>query len=236
MDRETITDLGYATQLLYPPRILNKDLLRKMYVELANILNLTESKELVDGIHLISQSPGEKEFTKYLIRTDRTAVQTAFTTVSLDLFCRKVEALVKHMVRKFKIPIFISQVCSVRLLATPKPTNDSREFIGNMVCGFHKENLSLLARPLQTVGIRFYFPQAQNSLSDFNVKVESRVGDITKIWLENTAQFFRPIPNDTISVIHDNLSKTREFLTKNITDFLTQYNESSKKNEKGGAS
>lgn len=236
MDRETITDLGYATQLLYPPRILNKDLLRKMYVELANILNLTESKELLDGINFISQSPGKRESTKYLIKTDRTVVQTAFTTTSLDFFCRKVEAVVKQMVRKFKIPIFISQVCTVRLLATPKPTNDSREFIGNMVCGFQKENLSLLARPMQTVGIRFYFPQVQNNLFDFNVKVESRMEDVTKIWLENTARFFRPIPNDTISVIHDNLSKTREFLTKNIADFLAQYNESSKKNERGGPS
>ncbi len=105
-----------------------------------------------------------------------------------------------------------------------------------MVCGFQKENLSLLARPLQTVGIRLYFPQVQNNLFDFNVKVESRIEDVTKIWLENTAQFFRPIPNDTISVIHDNLSITRESLTKNVADFLTQYNESSKKNEKGGAS
>ena len=66
--------------------------------------------------------------------------------------------------------------------------------------------------------------------------IESRIEDVTKIWFENTAQFFRPIPNDTISVIHDNLSKTREFLTKNIADFLAQYNESSKKNERGGAS
>jgi len=156
--------------LLYPPQVLNKVSLRRIYVELGEVLSLTECKEFSDGVQ------------------------------------------------------FVSQVCIIRLLATPKPVNDSREFIGNMVCSFRPKNLSFFERPTRAVGLRFYFPHTSTALYDFNVKIESRITDITKIWLENTGRFLRPIPNDNLSVIHDNLSITREFLVKNVTNFLTQHN------------
>jgi len=224
MNPETITDLGYITELLYPLQVLNKASLRRIYVELGEILNLTECKEFSDGIQFVSQLPEEKEIAKYLIRGDKIIIHDQFATGGLELYWRRVEAMSKKVVKTLKIPIFVSQVCIVRLLATPKLVDDSREFIGNMVCSFQPKNLSFFDRPTQAVGLRFYFPLTATALYDFNVKIESRITDITKIWLENTARFLRPIPNDNLSVIHDNLSITREFLVKNVTNFLTQYN------------
>jgi len=224
MNPETITDLGYITELLYPPQILNKVSLRRIYVELGEVLSLTECKEFSDGVQFVSQLPEEKEIARYRIRGDKIIVHGQFTTGGLELYWRRVETISKKVVKTFKIPIFVSQVCIIRLLATPKPVNDSREFIGNMVCSFRPKNLSFFERPTQAVGLRFYFPHTSTALYDFNVKIESRITDITKIWLENTGRFLRPIPNDNLSVIHDNLSITREFLVKNVTNFLTQYN------------
>jgi len=224
MNPETITDLGYITQLFYPPQILNKGLLRKIYVELGNTLNLTECKEIPNGFRFVSQVPESKETVEYLITQDRITIRDQFVTGGLELFWRRVETLSKKAQKSFKIPVFLSQTCLIRILANPKPVNDSRQFIGNMVCSFQPQNLSLFERPAQTLGLRFYFPRTSTFLYDFNVKIESRVTDVTKIWLENAARFFRPIPIDNLSVIHDNLRIARDFLVKNVTNFLTQYN------------
>ena len=229
MNPETITDLGYIIQLFYPPKILNKNSLRKIYVELGGALCLTESKEFPDGIQFVSQPLEGREIVKYLIKEDSTIIHGEFITGGLELFWRRTEMLTKRVGEILKIPIFFSQVCVVRILATPKPVNDSREFIGNMVCSFQPENLSFFKRPAQAVGLRFFFPPMPNTPYEFDVKVESKITDITKIWMENKARFFKPIPPDNLSIIWDNLCITRDFLVENVTQFLSQYNEQKNK-------
>jgi len=224
LNPETITDLGYITELHYPPQIFNKGLLRGFYTELGEALDLTESKELTDGIQFVSHFSESKEITRYLIRKANIAIVNDFTSENLEMFWRRAEMFIKRAVEVLRIPIFIPQIYVVRILANPQPTNDSRVFIGNMVCRFRPENLSFFQRPAQTVGLRFYFPPESDTPYEFDVKIESRMTDVTKIFLENKARFLRPIPRDNLSIVRDNLNTTRKFLTENLTQFLCQYN------------
>jgi len=226
MNPRTITDLGYITELFYPSQILDKNSLRKIYTDLGDALDLTQAKELPDGIQFTSELPESREIVRYIIRKESVIILDDFisSVEGLELFWRRTEMLMKKVRGMLNTPAFILQHCVARVLATPEPTDDSRVFIGNMVCGFRSEHLSPFKRPIQAVGLRFFFPAKPNTPYEFDVKIESRISDVTKIWLENKARFFRPIPIDHLSIIRDNLITTRKFLVENVAQFLSQYN------------
>lgn len=226
MDPETISDLSYITELTYPPRILNKTSLRRIYAELGDTLDLTEVKKLPDGIQFTTHLSEEREVGKYIIRKNSILIANEFVSIGgLECFWKKAETLTKKVTETLKIPIFLMQGCVIRILATPSRTDDSRVFIGNMVCGLKPENLHFFNRPAQVIGLRFFFPPKPNVPYEFDLKVESRISDISKIWLENKARFFAPISKNKLSIIHDNLCTTRKFLVENVAQFLNQYNQ-----------
>lgn len=224
MNPETIQEIGYIVQLQYPSRFWQTSLLRKTFAQLGEQLELTESRFVPSGIEFASKVPGSREIMKYAVLQNKIIVENYQPSQGIDLFWKKTEALLKNVCEKVKIPVFIGQTYVIRIEASPRPTNDSRIFIGNMVCGFKPERLKAFKRLAQTVGLRFYFPATGENKNHFDIKIESRITDVSRIWVESSGSFFYPVPVNNLSIIYDNLIATRDFLTKNVVDFLLQYN------------
>lgn len=87
--------------------------------------------------------------------------------------------------------------------------------------------MKCLARPIHGCGIRLVFPPLRDNQSEYIIRVESLLKDISRILLENQARFFVPIQlqEDYLANIKEELDKTYSFLRQNISDFLMQYNE-----------
>ena len=226
MNKESITPLSFIIELLNPPMRHPIESTNKLFSELKDTYsNCTRPADNVT--EFFSIDPNTQEQKRCIVRGDKIMISNLFTSCTLESFWKTSSDVLKKAVKILQIPLFFFRQYTVRLTATPLKEKDSRRFLGNRVCGFEDLKLKCLARPIHGCGIRLVFPPLKDNQSEYIIRVESLLKDISRIFLENQARFLVPIQlqGDYLANIKEELDKTYSFLRENISDFLIQYNE-----------
>ncbi len=228
MNKDSISAVSFIIELVNPPMRHEVQKTNKIFTELGNVYtNCTRTSD--NSTQLSSIDQNTRELKTCTIKGDRVIIENTFTSSTLDSFWRTSKYVIGEIIKSLQIPLFIFRQHTVRLTAALMNSQDSRLFLGKNVCRLENSKLTVLKRRLHGFGIRFVFPPQANQQSEYTVRVESLLQDISRVFLENQARFFRPIqirPNiDYMSQIQDELTKTYSFLTDNISDFLVQYNQ-----------
>lgn len=226
MNPESMRDYGYVVQLLHPPSMHKKEVLVNLFSRIGKIHDISESSFKNSSARFIRRFPTSEENSEYVFSKDRLTLSHRFVAdVQFDLFSKCVEDVLDIALKTLEIPLFVEQSYIVRILANPLKITDSRVFLGEDVCGLDKQKLVDLERPIHAIGLRLFFPATAEKQYEFDIKIETLLREVQTIFIENRARFFAPIQKDQVSRVGENFALTKEFITKNICNFLVQFNE-----------
>lgn len=221
-----------GTELIYPPRKHEKTLLQQFYTALS-----TEAKFCgcdYDNFAYAGEScldlrtrRGET-LSECFVRSDRIRISEQGTTASLDEFVTRIKEVAAIAGRLLNTGIYIIQSCNVRCLFRPSTSQDSRVFLAEKVCKMDgKENIFpyFEDKRAHVFGVRLAFPPTPGQeQAEFAVRIESDRRDIGWIWAENVGTYLAaPITLDNLEPLGANMQRTAAFLTKNVFDFLSQF-------------
>jgi len=87
-------------------------------------------------------------------------------------------------------------------------------------------NLKPFSRPIHGIGLRIVLPPIPNEQNEYNIRIESLLSEMGKIFLENQARFLAPLQlqGKYLDNIKAEINKADKFLKDNVCNFLEQYN------------
>ncbi len=228
MNSGTLRDICHIIQLAPPPSMrFLKEQLQELYTQTAKTHDYTSSIINENGtaeFNIIDQRT--PEVTKYVFMGNYiTLMHDNINKISLEQFANSVNDIILKAMKELGIPLFVEQRYIIRCHANAHMMEDSRKFIIENVCSIREDKLKGFERPLHGAGLRFVFPPTQNNINEFDVKVESWLRDVRNIYLDNTGRFFQPIQQANINDVKQNLLITRDFIYKNISNFLASFNQ-----------
>ena len=204
--------LAQISTLRYPPTQLQAAHFREIFnrlsaVETFNYLITGEGVELV--------TPPRETGESIKISLGKDAVQVSFdpTNRSVEFSSEQLIAIIKEIAAVLPIPVFVHQVHVLRKTMPLTGQNDARTFLLNNVVHIPAERLSSWQRSFGSVGLRFVFPpQQMNNLSSHDLRVESFLQNPAKLFVENTASFFVPLPAGQWDTLKANLAEANRFM------------------------
>lgn len=108
-------------------------------------------------------------------------------------------------------------------------TGDARAFLGGAIMVMHPKQLAPIARPLEVLGLRLYFPAFQEDeehTTDWgvNVRIESCIDDSEKLYLEADADWDETVSwqDETAGALASNIKTVTDFINDRVLSFLHQ--------------
>ncbi len=234
MNIHSITPLTYIVDLYFglPEGTVRYDK-KKIPILMAKLQSTSDfvnMQMLNDNSWEISRKLSSPEIFRVRLLPDRISVVNEYTSLSKGLFMQTFVDIIKCCAEVLKLPIIIVRSYTLRVTAEAQGSIDSREFIGDRVCGLSPEKRDPFKRPIHLVGLRFLLPpykaaDGKEMPNEFNVKVESRVNDPKKMFIENAARFMdAPCAFLSPDKYKADFDSTDRFIVENVATFLTQFN------------
>jgi hypothetical protein len=174
-----------------------------------------------------------------LIGEAQVTLEAAFPPHRLEWFEERFRFILDEFRKGFTPAVLLASNASIR--GTLQMDGDARIFLTTHVTMMEQNRLAPLARPVHLFGIRLVMPPYQlaqkpaigkrakrpkivaSADSLFEVKVESFVEDLSKLYLETTGQWQTPTQWDkkTTDVVVGRLATVSEFLNKNLIPMLS---------------
>ena len=225
MNKESLIPFSFTIELLNPPLKHQQEDIHKLFTELKDLyINYNTLTDTITELSYIDKKTQETK--RLIIRNDKIIVINDSTSSTLDRFWRDASYVIEKSVSLLNIPIFFFRQYIIRFTAFPLKEEDSRIFLGNRVCKLEDSNLKPFGRPIHGFGIRFVMPAIKDEQNEYNIRVESSLRNTKQIFLENQARFIVPLQlqKNYLDSLRTEIDKTYEFLKRNVTDFLEQYN------------
>lgn len=217
--------IAFLAELIYQPIQLRSDAAQSIHNALykrpeTRYLNFTIQQ---DGIHMtnVPESPGSVSMMTLL--PDRIVLREELRNVTLEDYAARLVNVTSVVFQSLSVPVSLAQQFVIRSLITPRQVNDSREFLARRMIGGNPDVWGTLGRPLQSLGMRFTFPQTDRHKEIFNVRVESWPQDPRSLWIETVGSFTNPVPTENLPELANYLHTTYRFLTGPVTDFLASF-------------
>lgn len=225
MNKESLIPFSFTIELLNPPLKHQQEDIHKLFTELKDLyINYNTLTDTITELSYIDKKTQETK--RLIIRNDKIIVINDSTSSTLDRFWRDASYVIEKSVSLLNIPIFFFRQYIIRFTAFPLKEEDSRIFLGNRVCNLEDSKLKPFGRPIHGFGIRFVMPAIKDEQNEYNIRVESSLRNTKQIFLENQARFIVPLQlqKNYLDSLRTEIDKTYEFLKRNVTDFLEQYN------------
>jgi len=225
MNKESLIPFSFTIELLNPPLKHQQEDIHKLFTELKDLyINYNTLTDTITELSYIDKKTQETK--RLIIRNDKIIVINDSTSSTLDRFWRDASYVIEKSVSLLNIPIFFFRQYIIRFTAFPLKEEDSRIFLGNRVCNIEDSKLKPFGRPIHGFGIRFVMPAIKDEQNEYNIRVESSLRNTKQIFLENQARFIVPLQlqKNYLDSLRTEIDKTYEFLKRNVTDFLEQYN------------
>ncbi len=215
--------ISLLTDLIHVPAKHAIDRLREFYNSVCGPLEYENFIRTPDGARIEKTQTEGAETSTVVLRQDRISVIEDSTTLTVDQYSQKLEAVAKTAMEVLKLPFFLVQQSTVRAIASPHAFKTGAEFIGRSLFRITTEHLGPLGRPTNIFGFRLFFPATKEQPHQFNVRVESYVKDNRSIYIENVGMFKTPIQYRGLQAIGRNVQATAEFVSNNLYGFLSQF-------------
>ncbi len=217
--------IAYMAEILYQPVQLATDVLQSIHNRLFQQPELSYQNFQVaaDGVHLtnIPDSPGANSSVSFL--PDRLVIREELRSTTLEDFATRMVNVVGISLGELNIPQSVGQQFIVRSLVTPRHVRDSREFLSQRMLSGTMQTWEKLGRPMDSLGLRFTFPQHEDQHELYNTRIETWNQDPRSIWIENVGTFTRPIPVESAPELSTLMTSTYRFLTGPVCSFIQEY-------------
>ena len=217
--------IAFLAELIYQPIQLRSDAAQAIHNGLykrpeTRYLNFTIQQ---DGIHMtnVPESPGSVSMAT--LQPDRLVLREELRNLTLEDFGARLVNVASVVFQSLSVTASLAQQFVIRSLVTPRHVNDSREFLARRMIGGSQETWGALGRPLQSLGMRFTFPQTDVHKEIFNVRVESWPQDPRSLWIETVGSFTNPIQVENLPELGGYLHSTYRFMSGPVTDFLASF-------------
>ena len=204
--------LAQISTLRYPPAQLQAAHFREIF----NRLSAMETFNYLitgEGVELVTPPRETGESIKISLGRDAVHVSFDPTTRSVEFAAEQLVAIMKEIAAVLPIPVFVHQAHVLRKTMPLTGQNDARTFLLNNVLHIPAERLTGWQRSFGSIGLRFVFPPQQiDNLSSHDLRVESFLQDPTKLFIENTASFFVPLPAGQWDTLKTNLAEANRFM------------------------
>ena len=217
--------IAFMAEILYPPIQLATDVLQGIHNKLFQQPEIAYQNFQVapDGVHLtnLPESPGATSAVTFL--PDRFVIREELRATTLEDFVTRMVNVTGISLQELGIEASVGQQFVVRSLVTPRHVTDSREFMTQRMLGGPVENWQKLGRPMDSLGVRFTFPQHEDQSELFNVRIETWNQDPRSIWIENVGTFTPPVPAAEVPSLSAHMSSTYRFVTGPVCDFVSSF-------------
>lgn len=218
-----IRTINWLTELIHIPCKHSLESLRELYNNICKSCGYENFIRTVDGVRIEKGQIEESEVSTVTFKPDRILLVEDNTTMSVDQFVYKQEAVVKAAMETLGIPVVLIQQSTVRAITSPHCFKSAAEFMGKTLFRVKPEDLQPLGRPTSIFGLRLFFPATPQIPHQFNVRIESYMKDHRSVYIENVGIFKMPIPYQNLGQIGKNTLATAEFVSNNLCQFLTQF-------------
>jgi hypothetical protein len=228
--------LAYVAELLHPPKQHSSQDLQKVHS-----LAFADPKCVYQNFHLI---PGGASFfnppsqptmvSAAHFLPDRVQIREEMTGISREEFQDRIERVAAYSLEHLGIEQFALQNFVVRSLVNSRVYPDSKEFLRKSVLNMEDEDFQVLEREPQIVGLRFFFPQTNETRGAFNIRVESYVQEPRSVFVENIGIFRSLVTGLNLNELTSNFFATYDYLDSNIVDFIAQFDSKEAPPNEGG--
>jgi hypothetical protein len=232
MNPHSIVPLSYIIELNYglPEGAVRyeKKMIFDLLKTLGESLDYVNSRQKDENSWILSKRKQAPEIAELRIFPDKLVIIQEHMRASKEVFLQELDIIIKSFVELFKVPIVVLRRYVIRVTAEAKEGMDTREFLGDRVCGLVPAKRESLKRPIQLVGLRFIFPPYRDETkevnNEFTIRLESRINEPKKMFIENDAKFLEPTIFLSLEKFKAEFEQTLQFITTNVSDFLQQYN------------
>ncbi len=217
--------IAFLAEVLFEPIELASDTVQGIHNTLYSRPEISYHNFQVaqDGIHLsnLAEAPGAVSMATFL--PDRLVLREELRGITAEEFATRLVNVARISFEALGIASSYCQQFVVRSLVTPRYVRDSREFLSHRLMAATGPNLHKLGRPIESLGVRYTFPQHDDQKEVFNVRIESWHQDPRSLWLENTGQFTQPATTENMPHLSNHLFTTYRFLTGPVCEFLADF-------------
>ncbi len=120
------------------------------------------------------------------------------------------------------IPVSVAQQFCIRSLISTRQKVDSREFLARRVLE-NGEALAGFGRPLQSLGLRLFFPPTEADRATYQVRIENWPLEPRSLWVEVVGSFGNAVAAGDLPKVAEQLYATYGFLTNQVGSFLAAH-------------
>ena len=213
-----------AVEAVYMPNQLDEKKCRDIFGKVSDAHSIVTYQSLPDGSVLMSSKDEKTNLARYRISKDRLGISYEFCVQSLNYCQAMADDFLKVFAEVTGNSMFLMHSVIIRKLVNIKGVEDGRAFLIGKAFSIRDENLRPFGRPLHAFGARMFFPPVKEDPCAFDVKIESWMEDYRTLFLECAGVYSAPLDLKTSGTgMGNNITKTDEFINKNIMGFLSQF-------------
>ncbi len=212
--------ISRIVELLHLPASHTPEALREVYAEVSKSCGYDNFIRQPGGARLESAEAEGGSVSRLTFGRDRVIFQEERTRSGLEHFVRKIEAVTKVAAPKLGIPLFVARTVTRRVIAAVPGSETGASFLARTVFRIEPDDLAVLERPAQVVGVRLDFPGRQPQDGAHRVRVETYLRDQGALYLEDIATYKVPVQSLDHAKISGELHDVEEFVGGKLTEFL----------------
>ena len=217
--------IAFLAEVLFEPIELASDTVQGIHNTLYSRPEISYHNFQVaqDGIHLsnLAEAPGAVSMATFL--PDRLVLREELRGTTVEDFATRLVNVAQISFEALGIQTSYAQQFVIRSLVSPRRVADSREFLSHRMMAATGPALHRLGRPIESLGVRYTFPQHGDRKEVFDVKIETWNQDPRSLWMENVGQFGQPTSTENMPQLSDHLFSTYRFLTGPVCEFLAGF-------------
>jgi hypothetical protein len=197
--------------------------LRSLYQELCTQCEFENFIRRPAGAIIERPASEEAGLSRLTFSTDRMHLIEEGGLLTLDSFCRRLDAILSRSMDHLGIPVFLMELCTVRMVATPGHFESASDFISTRLLNFGAVDLSQLGRTTKVFGLSLSVPPTADMRDSYSIRVEVFARDPKSLYLENAGTFRTPINRADIAQAGDAMRATCEFVSERLCPFLSRF-------------
>lgn len=217
--------IAFLAEIIFPPQQLAADAVQNIHNALFQQPEISYQNFQVapDGIHLSNavDTPGAVSSASFT--PDRLILREELRATTLEDFATRVVNVAGIAMETLKIQVSLAQQFAIRSLITPRNVPDSRVFLAERTLSGGPEAIARFGRPLESLGLRLTFPQAEEHREVFNLRIETWTQDPRSLWIENVGSFTEPVPVAEIPKLSTQLNRSYKFLTGPVCEYIASF-------------
>ena len=210
-------------ELIHLPMQHSPSRLRSLYQELCTQCEFENFIRKPAGAIIERPASEEAGLSRLTFATDRMHFVEEGGLLTLDSFCQRLDAILGRSMDHLGIPIFLMELCTVRMVATPGHFDSASEFISTRLLNSDAVDLSQLGRTTKVFGLSLTVPPAQDLRDSYSIRVEVFARDPKSLYLENAGTFRTPINRADIATAANAMRATSDFVSERLCPFLSRF-------------